>query len=161
MNTLIINSDLPRLGSQARRPTGGRKSSGAGDWAHVYSVCTRSNHSFLRRAHRLPRHPAIALGDDSEVEVSDIFSVHANLAVDCCVQTRYNRQLLSRSSENILPNSNPSPWVRRLAHSITGFHLSRHINTLRTHHLTARLPWEWLFSLENSSFVPSVSHSQC
>lgn len=72
MNTVIINSDLPRLGSQAQRPTGGRKRTGARDLARVYSVCTRSNHSFLCSAHGSPRHCAIALDDGSEVGVLDI-----------------------------------------------------------------------------------------
>lgn len=72
MNTVIINSDLPRLGSQARRPTGGRKRSGVRDLACVYSVYTRSNHSFLRPAHGSPRHSATALDDSSEAAVSEI-----------------------------------------------------------------------------------------
>lgn len=123
MNTLIISSDLPRLGSQAQRPTGERKRSGARDLARVYSVCTRSNQFFLRPAHGSSRNSAIALDDGSEVGVSDISACTLNwqrLVASSEVDSTDSGQVTAAL------NGNPSPCVVRLAHSVTGFHLSRH-----------------------------------
>lgn len=132
MNTLITNSDPPRLGSQARRPTGGRTRSGSRGLARVYSVCTRSNHSSLRPAHASPLRRCFGRRLEN-VGGSDI-SASVWSASRCLRGRRFNRQWPSRrSSGSTLANSNPSPWVVRLPHSITCFHLSRHTTGLQRH----------------------------
>lgn len=59
------------------------------------------------------------------------FCVHVSVCV-LVLRKRLSRQWLRRlSSENIVANSNPSPWVLRLSHSITRLHFSRHITGLQ------------------------------
>lgn len=60
------------------------------------------------------------------------FCVHVGVCASA-LRKRLNRQWLKHlSSENIVANSNPSPWVLRLSHSITRLHFSRHITWLQS-----------------------------
>lgn len=133
MNTLIAHSDPPRLGSQARAAHRGEdKERLAGTWlAFIQFV---QGVIIPRCARRTPRHSAAALDDGWRTSGVQIFLRRVWSASRRLRGRRFNRQWPSRrSSGSTLANSNPSPWVVRLPHSITCFHLGRHITGLQRH----------------------------
>lgn len=148
MNTLILNWNLVSLRSTTTAHwEWTRKGGWAAGWvggflAHAYSVLYKVYwFSFSGECTVQYLLPIACDVGSVAVWVSEYvpcfqngftyFCVHVSVCV-LALRKGLSRQWLKRlSSENTVANSNPSPWVLRLSHSITRFHFSGRITGLQ------------------------------